>query len=291
MNIRHLRYFAEIVATGSLRRASEVLYVTQSALSRAVAELESEFGCQLLERTQRGVTPTRQGLLLARRAARILGDVAALQAELQAEADQPVGHVRFAMPIGVRHRLSLPLARKLRTDYPSIRVDIADGNAHENRAAVLEGTADIAVLQQLERGLPLNYRRLYVDALCLVGPKSAGFRLSKPLPIQALADRPLLQTRAPNQIRWTVDGALRQLDLHTPPAMEVSSSVLLLDLVEDGHGYTVLPESLVAEAVRTRGLSAARLGNLKVTWIAAWHKGKTLPRSVKIALDALLALV
>jgi len=88
-----------------------------------------------------------------------------------------------------------------------------------------------------------------------------------------------------------VDGALRQLDLHTPPAMEVSSSVLLLDLVEDGHGYTVLPESLVAEAVRTRGLSAARLGNLKVTWIAAWHKGKTLPRSVKIALDALLALV
>ena len=108
------------------------------------------------------------------------------------------------------------------------------------------------------------------------------------MPLSALADRPLLQTRPPNQIRWTVDAALRKLQLSRPPTMEVSSSVLLLDLVEDGHGYTVLPESLVAEAVQKRPLSAGRLGTLKVTWIVAWPKGKTLSRSVRAALDALI---
>jgi DNA-binding transcriptional LysR family regulator len=45
MNVRHLRYFVEIAATGNLRRASEGLYISQSALSRAVAELEHELGC------------------------------------------------------------------------------------------------------------------------------------------------------------------------------------------------------------------------------------------------------
>jgi LysR family nitrogen assimilation transcriptional regulator len=290
VNIRHLRYFVEIVSMGSLRRASEVLYVTQSALSRAVADLEQELQCALLERSQHGVSPTPHGLALVQRARRILMDVESLRADLREQRNEPAGHVRLAMPIGVRDRLTRPLVRKLKDAYPNIRVDISDGNAHENRSAVLEGQADIAVIHELERGLPLNYQRIYVDALCLVGPRSDDFRLGKPLERSVLANRPLLLIRAPNQIRWTVDAALRRQKAKTEPAMEVSSSLLLLDLVEDGHGYTVLPESLITEAVKHRGISAARLGGMKVTWIAAWPKGKSLSRPVRIALESLLAI-
>lgn len=290
MNLRHLRYFVEIVSTGSLRRASEILYVTQSALSRAVADLEQELECVLLERNQRGVAPTRQGVALLNRARQILADVESLRAELLEERNEPVGRVRLAMPIGVRDRLTRPLVRRLKQDYPNIRVDIADGNAHENRAAVLEGLADIAVIHELERGLPLNYRRIYVDRLCLVGPGAAGLQMRKSLPLGSLAEHPLLLIRAPNQIRWTVDLALRKLNAKMQPVMEVSSSLLLLDLVEDGHGYTVLPESLVSEAVQQRDISAARLGTLTVTWVAAWSKAKLLSDPVRIALQTLFAI-
>lgn len=290
MNIRHLRYFLEVVSTGSLRRASEVLYVTQSALSRAVSELESELGCMLLERERRGVKATRHGLVFLVGARRILAEVDSLKSQLLEEKSQPVGHVRLAMPVGVRTRLTLPLVRRLRGAYPNVRVDIADGNAHENRAAVLDGTADITVIQELDRGLPLNYRRLYSDALCLVGPHEAGLRMDTPVRLAALAEHPLLSIRAPNQIRWTVDAALRRLKASTEPAMEVSSSLLLLDLVEEGHGYTVLPESLLLDAIQNRRISAARLDKLNVTWVAAWQKGKPLSRAVQIALDTLLVI-
>jgi LysR family nitrogen assimilation transcriptional regulator len=290
MNIRHLRYFIEIASTGSLRRASEVLYVTQSALSRAVADLERELGCVLLERNQHGVVPTRYGAALAKRARRILVDVDAIRAELLDEEDEPTGHVRLAMPIGVRDRLTRPLVRKLRKEFPKIRVDIADGTAHENRAAALEGLADIAVIHEFERGLPLNSKKLYFDPICLVGPRSAGFRLDTPLELKALGEYPLLLIQAPNQIRWTVDAALRKLKGNAQPVMEVSSSPLLLDLVQDGHGYTVLTESIISGALRQRRVSASPLRTLRVTWVAAWSKGKTLSRSVQIALDALLAI-
>jgi LysR family nitrogen assimilation transcriptional regulator len=290
MNIRHLRYFVEIASTGSLRRASEGLYVTQSALSRAVAELESELGCALFQRNQHGVVPTRHGAALVRRARRILLDVDAIRAELPDEEDEPTGHVRLAMPIGLRDRLTRPLVRKLRKEFPKIRVDIADGTAHENRTAALEGLADIAVIHEFERGLPLNSRRLYVDPICLVGPRTAGFAMDTPLELRALGEYPLLLIQAPNQIRWTVDAALRKLKRSAPPVMEVSSSPLLLDLVQDGHGYTVLTESIIASALRQRRVSAAPLGALKVIWVAAWSKGRTLTRSVQIALDTLLAI-
>lgn len=290
MNIRHLRYFVEIASTQSLRRASESLYVTQSALSRAVAELENDLGCALLERSHRGVVPTRHGHALAKRARRILVDVDAIRADLLDEEDEPTGHVRLAMPIGLRDRLTRPLVRKLRKEYPKIRVDIADGTAHENRAAALEGLADIAVIHEFERGLPLNSKRLYFDPICLVGPRTANFKMNSALEMKALGDYPLLLIQAPNQIRWTVDAALRKLKRSAQPVMEVSSSPLLLDLVQDGHGYTVLTESIISAALRQRRVTAAPVGTMKVTWVAAWSKGKTLSRSVQIALDAMLAI-
>ena len=290
MNIRHLRYFVDIVATGSLRKASEVLYVTQSALSRAVSELESELGCTLLERHQHGVRPTRQGLLLEERARGILGDVEGLKQQLVEDGGQPAGQVRLAMPIGMRNRITRPLVRFLREEYPNVRVDLQDGNAHENRAAVLEGMAEMAVIQELDRGLPLNYRRLFTEPLCLVGPSSAGLRLKQPVSVATMAAFPLLMIHAPNQIRWTVDAALRSIKAPSEPAMEVSSSILLLDLVEDGQGYTVLPESVVAEALLHKRVSAARVRTLKVTWVVAWIKGKALSPVSKIALDKLCEL-
>lgn len=291
MNNRHLRYFIEVASTGSLRRASEVLYVTQSALSRAIMELESELGCVLLERHQRGVRPTRQGVAFAKGGRRILAEIESLKSEVLAQDSAPVGHVRLAMPVGMRDLITRPLIRTLRQDYPGIRVDVADGNAHENRGAVLEGQADVAVIQELDRGLPLNYRRMYVDALCLVGPRSANFSLRKALPLSALSGlRSLLLIRAPNQIRWTVDAALRRLMIETEPSMEVSSSMLLLDLVEDGHGYTVLPQSLVIDAVQNRALSAAPLGKLKVTWVTVWPKGKPVSPAIQATLDTLRAI-
>jgi len=290
VNIRHLRYFVQIASAGNLRRASEGLYISQSALSRAVAELEKELGCVLLERTPLGVTPTRQGAALVRRARRILLDVDSIRADLLEGEDEPTGHVRLAIPIGVRDRLTRPLVTLLRKHYPKIRVDIADGTAHENRAAVLEGLADIAVVHEFERGLPLLSRRLYSDPLCLVGPRKAGFVLAVPVELKTLAQHPLLLPHAPNQIRSTVDAALRKLRRMALPVMEVSASPLLLDLVEDGHGCTVLPQSLLGAALRQRRVSAAPIGNLRLIWVAAWPKDRSVPRCVQVTLDTLFAI-
>lgn len=291
MNVRHLRYFTEVVSAGSLRRASEVLYVTQSALSRAVVELEREFECVLLERDQRGIRLTPHGVAFLERAKDALKSIDAIKSGVSAEKGRSVGHVRLAMPIGVRDRITRPLVKRLRTEYAGLRIDISDGNAHENRAAVLDGSADITVIQELDRGLPLNYRRLYTDPLCLVGPRNAGLSLQKALDLSVLLGRPLLQIRAPNQIRWNVDAALERLGASSTPVMEVSSSLLLLDLVEDGHGYTVLPQSLVTKVVKERRISAAPLGSMKVTWVAAWPKGKLLSSAIRTTLDTLFQIV
>ena len=83
MDLRQLKYFVQIVESGSLAKASRQLYIAQPALSQHVAKLEAEVGKPLLIRTAKGVTPTEillgsilesmaEGLLVVGRSGRLI---------------------------------------------------------------------------------------------------------------------------------------------------------------------------------------------------------------------------
>ena len=72
MDLRQLKYFVQIVESGSLAKASRQLYIAQPALSQHIAKLEAEVGKPLLIRTAKGVTPTENGAALHHHARFIL---------------------------------------------------------------------------------------------------------------------------------------------------------------------------------------------------------------------------
>ena len=61
MNFQTLRYLVEIEHYGSINKASQALYISQSALSRALKETEDEIKITIFHRTSKGVTPTYDG--------------------------------------------------------------------------------------------------------------------------------------------------------------------------------------------------------------------------------------
>ena len=79
MNISQLEYYIAAVAEGSFVRAAKKQYVTTQAISRAVRELESEFGVSLMVREGRGVRPTPLGLLFCDQAKLVLEECGALK--------------------------------------------------------------------------------------------------------------------------------------------------------------------------------------------------------------------
>lgn len=81
MNLQTLRYVVTIAQTGSLSKASQYLYVSQSTLSRSVKELEQQLGITLFYRTNQGVHPTHEGQKFISKANLILQDVAQLESQ------------------------------------------------------------------------------------------------------------------------------------------------------------------------------------------------------------------
>lgn len=64
INLNFLKYFCMVVKEQNITRAAEKLYITQPALTKAIKELENKLDCTLLKRTQKGVLPTEEGIIL-----------------------------------------------------------------------------------------------------------------------------------------------------------------------------------------------------------------------------------
>src|SRR5260370_8506135 len=83
LNLHLLRLFATVVRTGSFSRAADILSISQPAISKGVRDFELQVGCRLLDRTRKGVRPTREGQALARHAETLFAAERAAEDELR----------------------------------------------------------------------------------------------------------------------------------------------------------------------------------------------------------------
>jgi DNA-binding transcriptional LysR family regulator len=110
MDTRRLRYFLQIVDSGSVSRAAKVLGLAQPAVSQQIAVLEHELKVRLLNRSAKGVTPTLAGYRLYDRARRIVRQVEGLRFELM--DDVLSGTVTIGLAPSISLLFGLPCSRR-----------------------------------------------------------------------------------------------------------------------------------------------------------------------------------
>ena len=93
MDIKHLRYFVQVVEMGSISKAAAALSVAQPAINRQILNLEASLGGQLLHRNGRGVSTTEAGDILFERAKGILEDFRRTESERHEMTGMPQGRL------------------------------------------------------------------------------------------------------------------------------------------------------------------------------------------------------
>ncbi|MBQ9838866.1 MAG: LysR family transcriptional regulator [Oscillospiraceae bacterium] len=142
MTFQQLKYLLEIYHTGSISKASENLFLAQSSLSTAIANLEEELGCKIFTRSKTGMSPTAEGLQIIERASKIYG-------EYQLMIQQPkstVRRVRFSGCSTPPTKSAYIRLLKENADNKDVTFSISKCTLSESLARVALGETDVAVV-------------------------------------------------------------------------------------------------------------------------------------------------
>jgi len=137
-----IRSFLAALDQGSLLAAARLLKTSQPTLGRHIAELESQMGVVLFERTGRGLVPTATALQLAESARAMEAGALQLIRTLSGAQLQTTGTVRITASVPVAVQLMPPLLARMRLALPDIQVELVSSNQVSN---LLRREADIAI--------------------------------------------------------------------------------------------------------------------------------------------------
>lgn len=127
MTLTQLRQFIALARSGSFVKASEVLHITQPALSRSIKALEDELGQLLFDRIGRRIELTAFGQATLERSLMLLEDAESLKSSGQGLARGGAGRVRIGLGSGPGALLTTPLLRLVANRFPGLRLEISRG--------------------------------------------------------------------------------------------------------------------------------------------------------------------
>ena len=124
MDIQHLKVFIQVVQQGSFAGAARQLDLTPSAVTRAVAALETTLGARLLQRTTRKVALTEAGAAYLERVRPLLDELERAGEELQANTGQVGGTVRVTASVAYGQTVLVPMLPALHAKHPALEIDL-----------------------------------------------------------------------------------------------------------------------------------------------------------------------
>ncbi|RYF69183.1 MAG: LysR family transcriptional regulator [Comamonadaceae bacterium] len=263
MELRQFRYFLAIVDAGSLSRAAQQLHVAQSALSRQIAELESELEVELLIRSRNGVKVTPAGRVFYDYAHGITKQVADARAAVHHAAGTIVGSVVVALPQSVAAMLALPLMRAAATRFPDIVFHLNEELTGNMADQLLHGRVDLAIFTDTMPPQDVSFTPLVEEEFVLLHAPGQDRSLPEgEVTIAEAIAHPLVLPSGNHGhcTRWIVDAALEAQGHPVQRiAAEINSVYVLKNAVEAGVGPTIMPLGLAQREVADGRLIAHRI--------------------------------
>src|SRR5213594_3057399 len=256
VHLETLRLYCDVVRLRSFSRGAAQNYVSQSAASQAMQQLEAELGVALLDRTKRPfvVTPEGQAFYEACRGLLVSWDKA--KAGIAAVKARVDGTVRVAAIYSVGlHDVSRHMQRFMSL-YPEARVQLECLHPHKVVEAVIQGEADVGIMSYPPADRALSIVPLRSEPMAFVchpNHRLARRRLVTPADLNG---ETFIAFDAGLTIRKAIDRALRQHNVRVNIVMEFDNIETIKQAIIIASGVSILPRHTVQKEASIRTLAA-----------------------------------
>lgn len=287
--LRMLHQFKQIVESGNISKAAQILNISQPALSKSIKNLESHFEVPLFTRELWGVMPTEYGKQLYTHVCLI--DKELENAENAIKSMWEASTLNLNVGIGTFwNYVYFPEAIiQLQREYPNLRIAVSSGSPVDFQTQILNGKMDIAIGRMpAEKNSNLIYKEMITITKAVYAHKSHPLFSSEQIGVEQLYDYPWVLFQL-DEYRALLDGFNL---LKAASFIKTQSLSIARKIITESHALTVLPNILspVMNSYNIAMLQGVSPGKSYAT-AAYYHTSALLKPSVKRLIELIDKIV
>jgi DNA-binding transcriptional LysR family regulator len=286
MDIANLKAFLAVAEHGSFSAASGHLFLTQPAISKRIAALESELDTPLFDRIGRQITLTQAGKALLPRAQQILREIEDSTRVIRNLS----GAVSGLLSIGTSHHIGLhrlpPVLRAFTKAYPDVELDIHFMDSEEACHAVEHGDLELGIVTlPLQPAPVLRTKVIWPDPLSVIVGKGHPLARQEQVTLKLLAEHKAVLPARGTFTREIIEQAFVKHHVNVNISLATNYLETIKMLVSVGLGWSVLPESMLSHDIKAIPVQGFKL---KRELGVVWHKARTLSNAAQALQTQLL---
>ena len=235
------RVFQEVARMGNISAAAQNLFISQSAVSQSIKQLEEQLQVRLFSRSTRGVSLTSEGKLLLEYVSHALGLLQSGEEKIAASRQLLTGELIIGASDTVTKTYLLSRLEAFHKDYPDIRIRILNGTTSMVLDYLHAGQVDIAFASEAPDETVYSVRHC-VDTHTIFVAAPDYLEFDKVYTMEEIAALPLILLERKASSRVYVERYFQEHGVQIHPEIELGSHNLLISLARIGLGVACVTE-------------------------------------------------
>ncbi len=253
----YYRIFYETARHSSFSKAASHLYISQSAISQCIRQLESDLDAKLFTRSKRGVSLTKEGEILFQKIENAISSIEQGEMLLARLHHLESGSLIIAAGDSITSHFLLPYLEKFHETYPNIRIEMANSYSHHMLELVKEGKAELAFVN-----LPAED-----DELCIspcfeihdIFVCGSEHKQKSSYSWKEIADEPLILLENNSSSRLFLNDIFGKKNIQLEPQIEIAAHDLLIQFASIHLGVSCVVKEFSKESLKQKKICEMKL--------------------------------
>ncbi|MBO9728635.1 MAG: LysR family transcriptional regulator [Chitinophaga sp.] len=251
INLHHLTVVNAIEKEGSMTRAAEKLFISQSALSHHIQELEKKIGAKVFDRRNKKLHLTPIGRKMLDSAGVVLAELQKLEQDIQSLKNGDSGTIHISTECYTTYNWLPRLIQKYQQRFPLVNVKIRDGATREPLSGLRNGTLDVALVnrpakQPLHHHTAVKYTPVFQDELVVIMSKQNPLSKQRVIRPQDFREQTLISYDVDDKDNDLIENMLKPHKAEPEKVIKMPLTEVILEMVRLNLGITVLAKWLTA---------------------------------------------
>jgi DNA-binding transcriptional LysR family regulator len=267
MEDHRLKAFCLVVEMKSFSKAAEAKFMTQSAMSHLIKNLEDELGVKLLIRQGKTITLTPAGRIFYERAKQILEQFKKMGDDIYVLVQKVKGPLHIGASITTATYLLPQVFYNFHRNYPEVQIELSISNTEKIINSLLEGKIDIGIVEGNIKNKMVFSEEIADDEIVIIASDINPLTKKHPLTPQDLITQPLIMPETGSGMREFIDDFLHNTKID-PNDIKVSMTIgnpeLIVQMVQSGIGISFVSKWSVFRTIKDGSIKVLNISDKKL---------------------------